>query len=292
MQHFERHPALASWIARLAISQSDLSLGEWMVFLGSLNEALDAARAECVAAEDKDLPSILERGARGERLTTVEQSAWAGYEFGWRDGHRTQSAAELAWLSHHHKRHPWAQPGDEPNRIWIMRFADPDIGEMVWTDECAEADAKAAYEKYSPAWNVYLLATVPTSPPSRPVAISQDEVDAVRQFADALQTWADGCVEARQWGGPTMYPEHPVSEQRARTEAHALKALLAKLGSPANSSGSLTSSDHVRDVGKMVTGEMVNAAWNAGKDRRMSGLPSDFREVLIAALLPPEGDGK
>lgn len=33
-----------------------------------------------------------------------------------------------------------------------------------------------------------------------------------------------------------------------------------------------------------ITPEMVNAAWNKGKDLRMTGLPTDFRQVLEAAL--------
>lgn len=33
-----------------------------------------------------------------------------------------------------------------------------------------------------------------------------------------------------------------------------------------------------------ATKEMVNAAWNKGKDLRMTGLPSDFRAVIEAAL--------
>ncbi len=33
-----------------------------------------------------------------------------------------------------------------------------------------------------------------------------------------------------------------------------------------------------------VTGAMVNAAWNKGKDLRMTGLPSDFRQVIEAVL--------
>jgi hypothetical protein len=44
-QEFERYPALASWIERLG-SASGLALGEWMVFVGSLNHALSEARQE------------------------------------------------------------------------------------------------------------------------------------------------------------------------------------------------------------------------------------------------------
>jgi hypothetical protein len=60
----------------------------------------------------------------------------------------------------HHNRHPWAQPGDEPDRIWILRFADADRREMLWTGPGAEARAKAAYLTFVPSWNVYLFATL------------------------------------------------------------------------------------------------------------------------------------
>lgn len=44
-QTFENYPALASWIERLGNTPC-LPLGDWMVFIGALNHALDAARAE------------------------------------------------------------------------------------------------------------------------------------------------------------------------------------------------------------------------------------------------------
>lgn len=61
---------------------------------------------------------------------------------------------------HHHARHPWAQPGDEPDRVFILRFADPDMREQVFLGEGAEVAAFKAYRLYAPTWNVYLLATV------------------------------------------------------------------------------------------------------------------------------------
>lgn len=46
--------------------------------------------------------------------------------------------------------------------------------------------------------------------------------------------------------------------------------------------------------GCMVTPVMVNAAWNAAKDRRMTGLPTDYRAILEAALetTPTEKGGE
>lgn len=45
-----------------------------------------AARAEGDPAAEGDIPSIIERGQTGERLSPAEQSAWTGYELGWKDG--------------------------------------------------------------------------------------------------------------------------------------------------------------------------------------------------------------
>lgn len=64
---------------------------------------------------------------------------------------------------HHHTRHPWAQPGDEPHRVFILRFADPDMREQVFTDDGAQERAFEAYRRFSPSWNVYLFATVAVS---------------------------------------------------------------------------------------------------------------------------------
>lgn len=51
-----------------------------------------ARGAEPGAVDEADIPEIAERGARGEKLTAIEQAAWSGYEIGWRDGHNDASA--------------------------------------------------------------------------------------------------------------------------------------------------------------------------------------------------------
>lgn len=62
---------------------------------------------------------------------------------------------------YHHNRHPWCQPGDEDDRIFILRFSDPDMREQLFMGEGAEDRAHAAYKLYAPSWSVYLLATLP-----------------------------------------------------------------------------------------------------------------------------------
>lgn len=63
-----------------------------------------------------------------------------------------------------HGRHAWCQPGDQPHRAWILRFNDQDMREMVWTDEDAEAEARAAWNRYAPAWNCYLFCAAEQEP--------------------------------------------------------------------------------------------------------------------------------
>jgi hypothetical protein len=70
-QPFERYPALASWIERLGNTKMDLGLGEWMVFVGAINAALQSseARIKELEGERDDLMKI-------ERLA-FEASQWA-----------------------------------------------------------------------------------------------------------------------------------------------------------------------------------------------------------------------
>ena len=44
-----------------------------------------------------------------------------------------------------------------------------------------------------------------------------------------LREWADACADARTWGGPTMYPPNPITEQRARGLATTLKWTMSAL---------------------------------------------------------------
>ena len=59
-----------------------------------------------------------------------------------------------------HPRHPFCQPGDEPDQAFILRFSDPDMRDQVFLGEGAEERVWAAWDLYAPAWNVYLFATV------------------------------------------------------------------------------------------------------------------------------------
>lgn len=64
-----------------------------------------------------------------------------------------------------HNLHVWCQSGDKPNRIWMLIFDDQDVRQMVWTDDDAETLARAAWDRYAPAWNCTLLCTAEQEPP-------------------------------------------------------------------------------------------------------------------------------
>jgi hypothetical protein len=65
-----------------------------------------------------------------------------------------------------HKLHPWCQPGDRPNRVWMLIFDDPDRRPMLWTHEDAESSARDAWNRFAPAWNCTLLCSAEQEKPS------------------------------------------------------------------------------------------------------------------------------
>ena len=68
-QEFEKHPALASWIERMASAGTSLSLGEWMTFVGSLNQALlAAARTSRPTLSVEEVSRIIEQHMRLQEI--------------------------------------------------------------------------------------------------------------------------------------------------------------------------------------------------------------------------------
>jgi hypothetical protein len=59
--------------------------------------------------------------------------------------------------------------------------------------------------------------------------MTNDKATALREAAETLIAYADGCHDARYyWGGPTMLPRHPIDEARSRQLGLNIKALLAE----------------------------------------------------------------
>ena len=53
-----------------------------------------------------------------------------------------------------------------------------------------------------------------------------DPFSELRGLKAELAAYRAGCIDARSWGGPTMYPPHPITEVRAGEMAKLLGALL------------------------------------------------------------------
>jgi hypothetical protein len=50
---------------------------------------------------------------------------------------------------------------------------------------------------------------------------------AVSLLRTSLEKYADDCQEARSWGGPTIYPVHPIDERYAKNSAATLEIVEA-----------------------------------------------------------------
>lgn len=60
----------------------------------------------------------------------------------------------------------WAAPGDQQEDAWLVRFCDNDIRDALYTGPDAEREARAAWERHAPGYNMYLfrLARLATPP--------------------------------------------------------------------------------------------------------------------------------
>lgn len=134
----------------------------------------------------------------------------------------------------HHNRHPWLQPGDRAERVWMLRFDDNDVRDMVWTDEDAEEQARKAYAKYSRSWNCYLFAVVPAIDPALSLAGERDEAERYAALGRACE--ANGLGWYVEDG--TMRFQPPADLIAEKAEAARLLAekerdeLAAKLSTP------------------------------------------------------------
>lgn len=98
---FERYPALKSWIERLANTpRLPISLGDWCVFIGALNQAILAAEARTPDSSDPAIAGeaapTLNRGDSSRADHDPKAGPSGGRETGSaRDHDHTSTAAAL-----------------------------------------------------------------------------------------------------------------------------------------------------------------------------------------------------
>jgi hypothetical protein len=117
--------------------------------MGEVDAYMHAAKIIRHNAEIAALPPPSEPASRWEDVADAF-AAEPGSRF----------AQQAPPMTFQHGRHSWCQPRDEPRRHFFLRFADSDMGEQVFNGENAEAEAWAAWDKYAPAWNCYLIAVL------------------------------------------------------------------------------------------------------------------------------------
>lgn len=82
----------------------------------------------------------------------------------------------------------WCQPGDQPNRQFVVIFDDPDQAMAVFDNE---VDARAFWEKASIDWNCHLMGALPREPDSHAASDVLRLLDHIaarqRSYSDKLQ---------------------------------------------------------------------------------------------------------
>lgn len=140
---FERYPALASWIARMASTGNGLSLGEWMTFVGSLNAAIvtaeGRARSSAPEAREGDQPFTYAYRYPDPMGGTVVRLDTNGREV---NGSKPQEAIPLY-------THPAAPSADKLRDVLVdltSWFTKPVQGQsgMVWVIPAGERGADDA----------------------------------------------------------------------------------------------------------------------------------------------------
>jgi hypothetical protein len=94
------------------------------------------------------------------------------------------------------------------------------------SEEAARAAAEALYSRLVLAQITSLTVSADPGAPAAP-KLDQRVLAAVSLLRTSLKKYADECQEARSWGGPTIYPVHPIDERYARNSAATLAVVEA-----------------------------------------------------------------
>jgi hypothetical protein len=96
-------------------------------------------------------------------------------------------------------------------------------------DHADEEIAKAAAERLHAKLVLEQIRRLTVTVPRPEAKIEPNVLAALSALRTSLKRYADDCQEARSWGGPTIYPVHPIDEPAARHSAATLAAVEAAL---------------------------------------------------------------
>lgn len=183
---------------------------------------------------------------------------------------RGEGDAPVAYGAPHQ---PWCQPGDQPHRAFRLRFEDPDMREMVWTGPDAEAGALAAYNRYAPAWNVYLFSGHPRAHPTPATPAVKGEV---------TDEWAERFCEAVNWSPDgqeckTVEGQLRCVSFRDLAKGYILAAIATDPCTPATPEG----------LREKVT--LARPYWNGSGNKCWSFTDEEYQAILSA--LQPQAEG-
>jgi hypothetical protein len=111
--------------------------------------------------------------------------------------------------------------GDNPHAVKVTPHEEVDHAD----EELAKVAAERLHAKLVLEQIGRLTLTIPKSESKLDPRVLTD-LSALRT---SLKRYADDCQEARSWGGPTIYPVHPIDEPSARHSAATLAAVEAAL---------------------------------------------------------------
>jgi hypothetical protein len=109
--------------------------------------------------------------------------------------------------------------GGNPHAVKVTPHEDVDHAD----EEIAKAAAERLHAKLVLEQIGRLTVNIPKSEPK----LDPRVLAAVSFLRTSLKKYADDCQEARSWGGPTIYPVHPIDERYARNSAATLEVVEA-----------------------------------------------------------------
>lgn len=167
-----------------------------------------------------------------EQIMAAEE---AGYERGLADGRTANEGMVERNLAGHFK---WAAPGDRQEDVWLIRFDDNDIRDLVFMGDDAEKEAWKAWNRHSPGYNcrVFRLAQLSDPIPEQKLAETEVKLEVAERALAFGARWFEQYaieheVKARKAQDSAEVANRNDKAQRNQERADALRSAIATIRS-------------------------------------------------------------